>query len=162
VRRVLCARRQALTRRSFLDDVERVAQLAYTPTTEDVLRARLRTVGIEEHHLLIETDRGTPRLCGHARPDTDTRAGGGHEWFIYDVDGHRASRNRWASYFDDASAILFLAPLAFDAFLEEDPSVNRLVRRPPPLLHTRTLTARRRTTATRSGRRSAGTSCCGA
>jgi hypothetical protein len=161
---VMCCavcRWRALTRRSFLDDVERVAQLAYAPTTEDVLRARLRTVGIEEHHLLIETDRGTPRLCGHARPDTDTRAGGGHEWFIYDVDGHRASRNRWASYFDDASAILFLAPLAFDAFLEEDPSVNRLVCTPPPF-PSRTLTARCRTTATRSGRRSAGTSCCGA
>jgi guanine nucleotide-binding protein alpha-1 subunit len=35
-------------------------------------------------------------------------------------------RPRWIPYFDNVSAIIFLAPLAFDQFLEEDHLVNRL------------------------------------
>jgi hypothetical protein len=81
----------------------------YEPTTEDILRARLKTVGIEEHHLELSAD-------GHAPQD----------WYIYDVNGSRSTRPRWVQYFDDASAIVFLAPLAFNQFLEEDPSMNRL------------------------------------
>ena len=37
----------------------------------------------------------------------------------------------WIPYFDDVQAIIFLAPLAFNLMLEEDPKVNRLVRTIP-------------------------------
>lgn len=36
-------------------------------------------------------------------------------------------RPHWIPYFDDVQAIIFLAPLAFNLMLEEDPKVNRLV-----------------------------------
>ena len=39
---------------SFLDAVERVAAFEYVPTTDDVLRARLETQGVEEPVLLVE------------------------------------------------------------------------------------------------------------
>jgi hypothetical protein len=51
---------------------------------------------------------------------------GHQDWYIYDVNGSRSSRSRWIPYFDDASAIVFLVPLVFNSFLEEDSSVNRL------------------------------------
>ena len=37
-------------------------------------------------------------------------------------------RQHWIPFFDDVQAIIFLAPLAFNLTLEEDPKVNRLVR----------------------------------
>lgn len=68
----------------------------------------------------------------------------GSEWYIYDVGGSRNNvcvyllvprfpltalqRPMWIPYFDDVQAIIFLAPLAFNLMLEEDPKVNRLVR----------------------------------
>lgn len=66
----------------------------------------------------------------------------GSEWYIYDVGGSRNNvcvyllvprfpltalqRPMWIPYFDDVQAIIFLAPLAFNLMLEEDPKVNRL------------------------------------
>ena len=46
---------------------------------------------------------------------------------IIDVGGSRFQRNVWASFFEDATAIIFLAPIsAFDECLEEDAEVNRI------------------------------------
>ncbi len=39
---------------SFLDDLERIATSDYEPTDDDVVRARLRTLGVQEHRILFE------------------------------------------------------------------------------------------------------------
>jgi guanine nucleotide-binding protein subunit alpha len=69
-----------------------------------------------------------------------------HDWRVFDVGGQRSlvstcrvnevlaqltfsQRAAWVPYFDDMNAIIFLAPIScFDQVLQEDPSVNRLVR----------------------------------
>lgn len=80
--------------RSFLDNIERIAAAAYLPSDDDILHSRVRTVGITEQRFVI--DRSTTYL-------------------VCDVGGSRAQRAVWASYFDDARAIIFLAPIsAFD------------------------------------------------
>ncbi|EJF56061.1 G-protein alpha subunit [Dichomitus squalens LYAD-421 SS1] len=93
----------------FLNDAGRVAAMSYEPTDDDIVRARVRTLGVEEHHFTMESG---------ALPGT--------EWYIYDVGGSRSVRQHWIPYFDDVQAIIFLAPLAFNLTLEEDPKVNRL------------------------------------
>ncbi|KAH8112901.1 G-alpha-domain-containing protein [Phellopilus nigrolimitatus] len=94
----------------FLDDLGRVARAGYAPSDDDVVRARLRTLGVQEHPLVFE-----------AGPDP------GREWIIYDVGGSRSLRAQWPAYFDDVNAILFLAPIsAFDERLAEDRRANRL------------------------------------
>ncbi|PCH39013.1 G-protein alpha subunit [Wolfiporia cocos MD-104 SS10] len=93
----------------FLNDAARIATLNYEPTDDDIVRARLRTLGVEEHRFTMESG---------ALP--------GSEWYIYDVGGSRNNRPMWIPYFDDVQAIIFLAPLAFNLMLEEDPKVNRL------------------------------------
>ncbi|KAI0073919.1 G-protein alpha subunit [Panus rudis PR-1116 ss-1] len=93
----------------FLNDAARIATLNYEPTDDDIVRARLRTLGVEEHRFTMENG---------AYP--------GSEWYIYDVGGSRYMRPHWIPYFDDVQAIIFLAPLAFNLMLEEDPKVNRL------------------------------------
>jgi guanine nucleotide-binding protein alpha-1 subunit len=44
---------------SFLDDVSRIAARNYEPSDDDVLRARLRTVGVQEYKFKIEKGSGT-------------------------------------------------------------------------------------------------------
>jgi len=92
----------------FLDDIERIASADYEPSDDDIIRARLRTVGVQEHKFVMEE-------------------GQGREWIMYDVGGTRSSRAVWASYFDDVDTIIFLSPIScFDERLREDSRVNRL------------------------------------
>jgi len=93
----------------FLNDTPRIATSHYEPTDEDILRARLKTLGVEEHHFMLESG-----------------SAAGTEWYIYDVGGSRGQRPHWVPFFDDVQAIIFLAPLAFNLTLEEDPKINRL------------------------------------
>ncbi|TFK56374.1 G-alpha-domain-containing protein [Heliocybe sulcata] len=94
----------------YLDEIERITAKKYIPTDEDVLKARLKTLGVIEHSFTLSS--------GFAR---------GVEWKIYDVGGARSQRQAWAPYFEDVNAIIFLAPIsAFDQQLAEDPRVNRL------------------------------------
>ncbi|EGO03015.1 hypothetical protein SERLA73DRAFT_84941 [Serpula lacrymans var. lacrymans S7.3] len=94
----------------FLPAVERIASRDYQPTDNDIIRARLRTVGVQEHRFLFEEGRTA-----------------GKEWLMYDVGGTRSSRAAWAWYFDDVDAIIFLSPIScFDEKLAEDRRINRL------------------------------------
>ncbi|KAJ7633789.1 G-alpha-domain-containing protein [Mycena polygramma] len=89
----------------FLDDTARIAALDYVPTDRDIIRARIRTLGVEEHRFVTESG---------------FRAG--TEFYITDVCGSSSQ----VPYFDDVQAILFLAPLAFWQSLDEDSKVNRV------------------------------------
>ncbi|KAH7341031.1 guanine nucleotide binding protein, alpha subunit [Rhizoctonia solani] len=94
----------------FMDDLARIATRGYMPSADDILRARIKTVGVQEHR--VRFDRG---------PDK------GLEWIIYDVGGARSQRIRWAPYFQDIHAIIFLAPISpFNQTLTEDPRMNRV------------------------------------
>ncbi|TBU43440.1 G-protein alpha subunit [Dichomitus squalens] len=96
----------------FLDSLERVTHPRYMPTDDDILRARLKTLGVSEHRFQIKE--------GYA-------GGFSRDLRIYDVGGHRSLVPAWAPFFDDMNAILFLAPLSgFDQVLAEDETVNRL------------------------------------
>ncbi|PFH50507.1 hypothetical protein AMATHDRAFT_60909 [Amanita thiersii Skay4041] len=95
----------------FLEDVKRLTKEDYLPTSSDILRARMATIGPEEHHIQVECQ----------SPD------GAQHWTIYDVGGSRSQRATWAQFFDDVNVIIFLAPIsAFNQVLAEDPTVNRL------------------------------------
>ncbi|KAJ7713783.1 G-protein alpha subunit [Mycena maculata] len=94
----------------FLSDTARVTSRTYVPSDNDVVRARLRTMGVQEWRIILE--------------NSDSF---GSEWVIYDVGGSRSMRHAWLPYFDAVNAIIFLAPIScFDERLAEDPSVNRL------------------------------------
>jgi guanine nucleotide-binding protein subunit alpha len=97
----------------FLDALDRLTSPRYVPTDDDILRARLKTLGVSEHRFQMKTGPlGTPMS---------------HDWRVFDVGGQRCLRAAWVPYFDDMNAILFLAPIScFDQVLQEDPSVNRL------------------------------------
>ncbi|KAG2127896.1 G-alpha-domain-containing protein [Suillus bovinus] len=121
VREVLRRRKIRLEESSgfFLNDLDRVTALNYTPNDDDVLRARLKTVGVSEYRCEMEAVAGRES---------------GTEWRIVDVGGSRSQVHAeshllatWVPFFDDVDAIIFLAPISsFDQVLAEDRSVNRL------------------------------------
>lgn len=39
---------------SFLNDFERIASVNYQPTDDDVIRARLRTLGVQEYRFIFD------------------------------------------------------------------------------------------------------------
>ncbi|CAA7269582.1 unnamed protein product [Cyclocybe aegerita] len=100
----------------FLRHISRVAAPDYVPTTDDILHARIQTMGVAEHVFDVNI---------HGKSVT---------WHLYDVGGARGQRHSWVPYFDDANAIIFVAPVsAFDQaclslrpYLEEDPRTNRI------------------------------------
>jgi guanine nucleotide-binding protein subunit alpha len=94
----------------FLDSIQRVTALIYVPTDDDILRARLKTLGVSEHRFTLKAGNLVSQ-----------------DWRVYDVGGARSLRAAWAPYFDDLDAIIFLVPISgFDEVLLEDPSVNKL------------------------------------
>jgi len=103
----------------YLDDLTRVAAEKYIPTNDDILKARLKTVGVTE----LRVDINKSEMLSKFGPGSTLSAG----WYIYDVGGHRSMRAAWIPFFDDMNAIIFLAPIScFDQVLAEDPNVNRL------------------------------------
>ncbi|KAH9477409.1 Guanine nucleotide-binding protein alpha-4 subunit [Psilocybe cubensis] len=58
----------------FLDSLERLTAPRYVPTDDDILHARLKTLGVSEYIFKISTS-GTVR-----------------DWKVYDVGGHRSQR----------------------------------------------------------------------
>ncbi|KXN86057.1 Guanine nucleotide-binding protein alpha-4 subunit [Leucoagaricus sp. SymC.cos] len=98
----------------FLRHIARIAAPNYVPSTgkdptDDILHARIQTMGVAEHVFDVTI---------HGKSVT---------WHLYDVGGARGQRHSWVPYFDDANAIIFVAPVsAFDQYLEEDPRVNRI------------------------------------
>ncbi|KAF5386311.1 hypothetical protein D9757_008589 [Collybiopsis confluens] len=127
----------------FLDDIDRIASKSYIPSDDDIVRSRLRTVGVQEYRIHVDV----PKTL-HAKPQ--------REWIIYDVGGSRTmasiirttflyiskihvslslslsfplslQRRAWIPFFDNVNAIIFLAPVSgFDEVLLEDASINRL------------------------------------
>lgn len=95
---------------SFLDEVTRIAQAEYVPTDDDILRARLRTLGAQEYRLKFDGGElgfqfdflpifPTPsyilpedRTLTTLTPYSGILNAGmemGREWAIYDIGGSR-------------------------------------------------------------------------
>lgn len=73
-----------------MDDVDRLVARDYEPSDQDVIKARLRTVGVQEHNLSIPGGKPSTFLCCGTL--VDCLAGTGYnDWILYDVGGSRAS-----------------------------------------------------------------------
>lgn len=90
----------------FFVNIDRFIEQGYEPTEQDVLRARIRTTGIEEAEFTI----------------TD------FQFKLIDVGGQRSERRKWLHCFDSVTAILyFVAMNEYDMLLREDETSNRMI-----------------------------------
>jgi len=89
----------------FFEHVDRISREDYVPTPDDVLRARIRSTGIEEAEFTFEKLTFT----------------------MVDVGGQRSERRKWIHCFEKVTAILFCAAMSeYDQTLREDSSQNRV------------------------------------
>ncbi|KAL5498686.1 hypothetical protein ACEPAH_2041 [Sanghuangporus vaninii] len=94
----------------FLDSLDRITKIDYLPTDDDILKARLKTLGVTEYRFTMK--------AGNAVS---------HDWRVHSFPILLGQRAAWVPFFDDMNAIIFLAPIScFDQVLMEDNSVNRL------------------------------------
>ncbi|KAL6867741.1 hypothetical protein ACP4OV_015765 [Aristida adscensionis] len=96
----------------FMENLDRLAEVDYLPTKEDVLHARVRTNGVVEIQFspLGESKRG------------------GEVYRLYDVGGQRNERRKWIHLFEGVDAVIFCAAISeYDQMLFEDETKNRMM-----------------------------------
>ena len=89
----------------FMENLERIGDLEYVPSHEDILRVHTRTSGIVEGSYMM----GDTRLQ------------------IVEAGGCRSERRKWQSLFDGVSALIYVVDAsAYDATLFEDSRSYRI------------------------------------
>eukprot|EP00026_Physarum_polycephalum_P007033 Phypoly_transcript_07086.p1 GENE.Phypoly_transcript_07086~~Phypoly_transcript_07086.p1 ORF type:complete len:353 (+),score=43.61 Phypoly_transcript_07086:261-1319(+) len=89
----------------FFDNIDRFIVDSYVPTTDDILRVRVRTTGIQEAEFKFD--------------DIEIR--------MLDVGGQRSERRKWIHCFDQVTAVMFCVALSeYDQSLREDGHQNRM------------------------------------
>jgi len=89
----------------YVQNVARFADEEYEPTTEDVIRAKLRTTGVTEVSFQI----------------------GNQEYNLIDIGGQRSERRKWLHCFETVHIIIYMIAInEYDMVLEEDGVTNRL------------------------------------
>ncbi|KAI9183383.1 hypothetical protein H9P43_004300 [Blastocladiella emersonii ATCC 22665] len=89
----------------YMEHIARFAEDDFEPTEEDIVMARVMTVGI------LQTDIPIPPI----------------NVTLVDVGGQRNERRKWIHAFDNVNGILFLCNLAgYNSVLFEDPTENRM------------------------------------
>jgi len=89
----------------FFDNIDKIMAADYVASDEDNLFCRVRTTGVVTTKYIIA---GVP-------------------FEMYDVGGQRNERRKWIHFFDNATAVIFVAALSeYDQNLFEDSSKNRM------------------------------------
>ena len=91
----------------FLEALDRIREEDYNPTREDIVRVRLKTVGVHEYNFNIR----------------------GHNFMMVDVGGQRGERRKWISSFENVQSVIFLTAISeYDQVLAEtEDDDNRLL-----------------------------------
>jgi hypothetical protein len=87
----------------YFDNIPRLAQPGYLPSDQDILRSRVKSVGIAETMLEIN----------------------GMRLRLVDVGGQRSERRKWQGCFEDVNVLLFLISVSFPSSLSNNLSRSR-------------------------------------
>jgi len=90
----------------FINELDAISKPNYTPTTQHILNARVRTTNAVKEEYDID----------------------GQRFEIYDVGGQRSERKKWMPIFDGCDAVIFVAALSeYDQKLAEAKRMNRMI-----------------------------------
>ncbi|CAN4076752.1 unnamed protein product [Withania somnifera] len=96
----------------FMENLQRFADIHYVPTKEDVLFARIRTMGVVEIQF---SPVGENKKSGEV-------------YRLFDVGGQRNERRKWIHLFEGVTAVIFCAAISeYDQTLFEDERNNRMM-----------------------------------
>lgn len=89
----------------YLDSLFRIMAASYIPTEQDIIRARIKSTGVQEIFFKYKMA----------------------NFKMIDVGGQRSERRKWVSCFHNIEAVIFMAALSeYDQTLAEDPCSNRM------------------------------------
>jgi GTPase SAR1 family protein len=89
----------------FFQNSERILSEDFIPNEEDIIRTRIKTMGVNEISFAYL----------------------GNNFRVVDVGGQRSERRKWIHCFQDISSIIFCVALSeYNLSLEEDETVNRM------------------------------------
>lgn len=89
----------------YFQAIDRISNPDYTPTQQDVLRARVKTTGIKETSFKMKS----------------------MVFQIVDVGGQRSERKKWIQCFEGVGAVIFVSALSgYNLKLYEDQKTNRI------------------------------------
>ncbi|KZS90231.1 guanine nucleotide binding protein, alpha subunit [Sistotremastrum niveocremeum HHB9708] len=90
----------------FFPQLDRLFSPAYEPTDQDIIRTRVRTIGVQTTSFSL-------------KPQT---------MIMVDVGGQKSERRKWIHCFQDVTSILFLVSLSgYDQCLVEDKDANQMM-----------------------------------
>ncbi|XP_057799907.1 guanine nucleotide-binding protein alpha-1 subunit [Salvia miltiorrhiza] len=96
----------------FMENLQRLSDIDYVPTKEDVLYARVRTTGVVEIQF---SPVGENKKSGEV-------------YRLFDVGGQKNERRKWIHLFEGVSAVIFCAAISeYDQTLFEDDNKNRMM-----------------------------------
>lgn len=96
----------------FMENLERLSDIHYLPTKEDILFARVRTTGVVEIQF---SPVGENKKSGEV-------------YRLFDVGGQRNERRKWIHLFEGVTAVIFCAAISeYDQTLFEDERKNRMM-----------------------------------
>ncbi|GMP83989.1 hypothetical protein CsSME_00037702 [Camellia sinensis var. sinensis] len=96
----------------FMENLQRLSDVNYVPTKDDVLNARVRTTGVVEIQF---SPVGENKKSGEV-------------YRLFDVGGQRNERRKWIHLFEGVTAVIFCASISeYDQTLFEDESKNRMM-----------------------------------
>lgn len=96
----------------FMENLQRLADVDFVPTKEDVLYARIRTTGVVEIQF---SPVGENKKSGEV-------------YKLFDVGGQRNERRKWIHLFEGVTAVIFCAAVSeYDQTLFEDGNKNRMM-----------------------------------
>jgi len=89
----------------FFDRIDVIADSSYVPSYNDILMCRARTTGIVQTDFIVH----------------------GQGFKLVDVGGQRSERKKWMHYFEDVTAVVFVAAISeYDQRCYEDLETNRI------------------------------------
>jgi len=90
----------------FFEKLDDLLAPNYIPSLQDILRSRVQTIGMTDVKYTIQ----------------------GRHYHLLDVGGQRSQRKMWIKYFQDVSAVIFVAAISeYDQVIAEDGFTNRVV-----------------------------------
>lgn len=89
----------------FFNKIDRISESSFEPDLEDILRCRIKTIGIVETNFSLM----------------------GSKFRLYDVAGQRSERKKWIHCFENVTGVIFVAAISeYDQVCAEDESTNRV------------------------------------
>lgn len=89
----------------FYENMDRIKDPQYVPSTQDVLYCRVKTTGVVESEFNID----------------------GFDFTLVDVGGQRNERKKWIHCFDNVTAVIFVVAISeYDQVCYEDEETNRI------------------------------------